>query len=46
MCDKCVDIDEHIYRYRTLHDRITDQQMQVRLIEVLEAEKAALHQDG
>jgi hypothetical protein len=44
MCDKCVGIDEQIHRYRTLHDRITYQQMQqatARLIAVLEAEKAA-----
>jgi hypothetical protein len=46
MCEKCVEIDEKISRYRRLQYTVADQKMQEaadRLVAELEAKKAALH---
>jgi hypothetical protein len=46
MCEKCVEIDETISRYRRLQYTVSDKQMQEaaeRLVEELEAKKAAIH---
>lgn len=46
MCEKCVEIDKTIARYRRIRDRILDEVVATqatRLILELEADKAALH---
>ena len=46
VCDKCEEIDKTIERYRRIKERILDQQLidgAQRLIDELEADKAALH---
>jgi hypothetical protein len=49
MCEKCVEIDDRIARYRRINEQIMDQQFNDRtkaLIAELEREKAALHPDS
>ena len=48
MCEKCIEIDKRIERFKRIVNRFTDQQMVQGLthtIAQLEAEKAALHPD-
>jgi hypothetical protein len=49
MCDKCVDIEEKLARYRRLHKAVGDNDVIQRLREMIDelaAEKLALHPDG
>jgi hypothetical protein len=46
MCQRCVELDEKIERYRALARRVTDRMTLdaiARLIKKMEARKAALH---
>jgi len=46
MCDNCKVLDDQIFRYRRLRERINDRQMEeatVKMVAELEARKAALH---
>ena len=46
MCEKCVEIDKNIERYKRLKSQVLDRQATEaanRLMAKLEAEKAALH---
>jgi hypothetical protein len=48
MCDKCVDLDEKIGRYRRMSNSINDQFTIERIRELIldaEAQKAALHSE-
>jgi hypothetical protein len=49
MCDKCVEINERIARYRRINEQIMDQQFNDRtkaLIAELELEKAGFHPEN
>jgi hypothetical protein len=46
MCDKCIELDRKINRYRQITERVLDPLLAEgvgKLIEQVEAEKAALH---
>jgi hypothetical protein len=48
MCEKCVDLDEKIGRYRRIANSINDQLTIERIIELIlaaEAQRAALHSE-
>jgi hypothetical protein len=48
MCDKCVELDKRIERYRQIRERVLDPAFAAgigKLIEEAEAQKAELHPD-